>query len=222
MRLEAVCAALDSYFRVPDVRGDDWSHIFDFLYPDPYWREFAEPGYEGRWNGLVVRGGAEVERAFTCVFPSDAIVGSLPSRTFLFSEHPIALDDDVEGFAPLARESFERLRSDEISFYHVHAPLDQHPEVAPSRLVAEGVGLDGVEEYFRSRKESRAEPRSSATASSISTAWRSACASSWGPRFPSTSSPARASRPAGWPSSPAAAPSGRSSKPRSSAGARRT
>jgi putative NIF3 family GTP cyclohydrolase 1 type 2 len=148
MRLEAVCAALDSYFRVPDVRGDDWSHIFDFLYPDPYWREFAEPGYEGRWNGLVVRGGAEVERAFTCVFPSDAIVASLPPRTFLFSEHPIAFDDDVEGFAPLARESFERLRSDEISFYHVHAPLDQHPEVAPSRLVAEGVGLHGVEEYF--------------------------------------------------------------------------
>ena len=24
---------------------------------EPYWRDYAEPGYEGRWNGLMVRGG---------------------------------------------------------------------------------------------------------------------------------------------------------------------
>lgn len=148
MRTDAVCTALDAYFRTADVRGDDWSDIYDSLYPEPYWREFAEPGYEGHWNGLLVRSGVEVERAATCVFPSDMIVAALRPRTFLFSEHPIAYEDDVEGFAPLARESFERLRGEEISFYHVHAPLDQHPEVAPSRLVAEGVGLRGLEEYF--------------------------------------------------------------------------
>jgi putative NIF3 family GTP cyclohydrolase 1 type 2 len=148
MRLDDVCAALDSYFRVPEVRGDDWSDIYAHLYPEPYWREFAEAGYEERWNGLVVRSGNEVERAVTCVFPSDGIVASLSPRTLLFSEHPIAFEDDVEGFAPLARATFERLRGEEISFYHVHAPLDQHPEIAPSRLVAEGVGLTGLEEYF--------------------------------------------------------------------------
>jgi NIF3 (NGG1p interacting factor 3) len=35
-----------------------------------------------------------------------------------------------------------------LSFYHVHAPLDQHPEVSPSRLCAGGLGLTGLEEYF--------------------------------------------------------------------------
>ena len=148
MRLDAVVAALDAYFRVADVRGDDWGGIYEFLYPDPYWREFAEPTYEGRWNGLVVRGADDVERAVTCVFPSDEIVASLSTGTLLFSEHPIAFEDDVAGFAPLARETFERLRRDGISFYHVHAPLDQHPVVSPSRLVADGVGLTGLEEYF--------------------------------------------------------------------------
>lgn len=148
MRLDDVVAALDAYFRVPDVRGDDWGGNYDLLYPDPYWREFAEPGYEGRWNGLVVRGGAEVERAMTCVFPSDGIVASLEPRTLLFSEHPIAFEDDVEGFEPLARETYERLLEQGSSFYHVHAPLDQHPVVSPSRLVADGVGLAGLEEYF--------------------------------------------------------------------------
>ena len=148
MRLDEAVEALDSYFRVPEVRNDDWAPNFEHLYPDPYWREFAEPGYEGRWNGLFVRGADEVERAATCVFPSDEIVASLPPRTLLFSEHPIAFEDDVEGFAPLARASFERLQQTGSSFYNVHAPLDQHPEVAPSRLVAEGLGLSRLEEYF--------------------------------------------------------------------------
>ena len=148
MRLERVVGELDAYFRVPDVRGDDWSGTFELLYPQPYWRDFAEPGYEGRWNGLMVRGGPTVEQAVTCVFPSDAIVERLGPRTLLFSEHPIAFEDDVAGFAPLARGSFERLRATGSAFYHVHAPLDQHPEISPSRLVAEALGLLDFEEYF--------------------------------------------------------------------------
>jgi putative NIF3 family GTP cyclohydrolase 1 type 2 len=148
VKLDRVVAELDAYFRVPDVRDDDWSEIFEFLYPQAYWRSFAEPVYEERWNGLMVRGEATVDRAVTCVFPSDAIVGGLPPKTLLFSEHPIAFEDDVAGFAPLARESFERLRETGSSFYHVHAPLDQHPEISPSRLVAGALGLSDLEEYF--------------------------------------------------------------------------
>lgn len=148
MRLAELVAELDAYFRVPEVENDDWSGTFEQLYPDSYWREFAEPGYEGRWNGLFVRGGDEVERVVTCVFPADGIIASLEPGTLLFSEHPIAFEDDEEGFAPLARASFERLKAEAISFYHVHAPLDQHPQISPSRLVAEGLGLGGLVEYY--------------------------------------------------------------------------
>jgi putative NIF3 family GTP cyclohydrolase 1 type 2 len=148
VRLDELVSDLDAYFGVPEVRGDDWSGTFEFLYPDPYWRQFAEPGYEGRWNGLMVRGVADVERARTCVFPSDSIIAAVEPRSLVFSEHPIAFEDDVRGFEPLARESFERLKADGISFYHVHAPLDQHPDVSPSRLCADGAGLTNLEEYF--------------------------------------------------------------------------
>lgn len=148
MRLDKLVAALDDYFRVPDVRNDDWSGTYAHVYPDPYWQEFAEPGYEGRWNGLLLRGAPEVQRVRTCVFPSDAIVASVESGSLLFSEHPIAFEDDVEGFGPLARATFERMKAEGISFYHVHAPLDQHPDVSPSRLCAKGVGLENLDEYF--------------------------------------------------------------------------
>jgi hypothetical protein len=129
-------ARLDAYFRVADVRGDDWSPGFEDCYPEPYWRQYVEPGYEGRWNGLMVRGSADVELA-TCVFPSDAIVGGLEPGAFLFSEHPLDFAE-VTGFHALARASFERMRAAGISFYHVHAPLDMHPEVSPSRPNRDG------------------------------------------------------------------------------------
>ena len=148
MRLDEIVAELDAYFRVQDVENDDWSGTYEQLYPEAYWREYAESGYEGRWNGLAVRGGEMVEQVVTCVFPADGIVAELLPGTLLFSEHPIAFESDVEGFAPLARSSFERLKADGISFYHVHAPLDQHPEVSPSRLVAGALDLTGLDEYY--------------------------------------------------------------------------
>ena len=87
-----------------------------------------------------------MECVATCVFPSDAIVGELESGAFLFSEHPLDFAE-VTGFHPLARASFERMRAAGISFYHAHAPLDMHPEVSPSRLIAMGLGLRQLEEY---------------------------------------------------------------------------
>jgi putative NIF3 family GTP cyclohydrolase 1 type 2 len=147
MTLDDLVLELDAYFRVPDVRGDDWSPGFAACYPEPYWREYVEPEYEGRWNGLMVRGSGAVERAVTCVFPSDRIVASLEPRTLLFSEHPLDFAD-APGFLPLSRESFETMRERGISFYHAHAPLDMHPEVSPSRLCAQGIGLERLEEYF--------------------------------------------------------------------------
>jgi putative NIF3 family GTP cyclohydrolase 1 type 2 len=147
VRRDELVARLDAYFDTQSVRGDDWRGLFDLVYPQPYWREYAEPGYEGRWNGLFVRGAEEVERVVTCVFPSDRVVGQLRPGTFLFSEHPIDYGDEP-GFLPLARETFTRMRRDGISFYHVHAPIDHHPDVSPSRLCAAAMGVPVAEEYL--------------------------------------------------------------------------
>lgn len=146
MRRDELVEALDAYFSVAEVQNDDWSPGFEDCYPDPYWREFAEPGYEGRWNGLMVRGVDEIARAATCVFPSDCIVAGLEPGTFLFSEHPLDFGE-VTGFHPLALGTFEAMRDGGVSFYNAHAPLDMHPEVSPSRLIAGALGLTALEEY---------------------------------------------------------------------------
>jgi putative NIF3 family GTP cyclohydrolase 1 type 2 len=144
MNLDELAAELDAYFRVPDVRGDfPWYEQFE----EEYWRDFVEASWLERRNGLMVRGRGEVRRVATCVFPSDRIVGSLEPGTLLFSEHPVDFAD-VPGFVPLSQESFESLRERLCGLYHVHAPLDMHPEVSPSRLCAAGAGLERLDEYF--------------------------------------------------------------------------
>jgi putative NIF3 family GTP cyclohydrolase 1 type 2 len=145
--LDDIVAELDRYFCIPEVENDDWSAPFEAVYDEPYWRDYVEPGYEGKWNGLMVRGTGDVERVVTCVFPSDRIIGQLRSGTLLFSEHPLDFADEP-GFLPLSRASFDALRERSCGFFHAHAPLDMHPEVSPSRLCARGVGLEALEEYF--------------------------------------------------------------------------
>jgi putative NIF3 family GTP cyclohydrolase 1 type 2 len=147
VRLEEVVGELDAYFRIAEVENDDWSPAFEAVYPEPYWREYVEPGYEGKWNGLMVRGEGDIERVTTCVFPSDRIVAGLEPGTLLFSEHPLDFADEP-GFLPLSRESFDSLKQRSCGFFHAHAPLDMHPEVSPSRLCADGVGLEALEEYY--------------------------------------------------------------------------
>jgi putative NIF3 family GTP cyclohydrolase 1 type 2 len=143
VRLSDLVADLDAYFRVPDVDNDArW-----YGDAEPYWRDFVEADWVERRNGLMVRGAEDVEQVATCVFPSGRIVDNLEPRTLLFSEHPVDLEDEP-GFLPLTRRTFETMKREGISFYHVHGPLDQHPDVSPSRLIAEGLGLGGAEEYF--------------------------------------------------------------------------
>jgi putative NIF3 family GTP cyclohydrolase 1 type 2 len=147
VRLADIVAELDREFSIDLVRDDDWAPAFAQVYPDPYWREFVEPDYEGRWDGLMVRGAEEVPAAATCVFPGDSVVAQLEPGTLLFSEHPLDFGD-APGFLPFTRETFETMRERGISFFHAHAPIDQHPRYSPSRLVAQGVGMDALEEYF--------------------------------------------------------------------------
>ena len=67
------------------------------------------------------------------MFPSDRIVAGLRPATFLFTEHPVDFADEP-GFLPLSLESYEAMRENGISLYNVHAPLDMHSEMSPSRL----------------------------------------------------------------------------------------
>jgi hypothetical protein len=99
VNLDTLVAELDAYFRVADVREDDWGAVFEQVYAAPYWRDFVEPGWEGSWKGLMVRGAADVDRVVTTVFPGDEIFARVEPRTLVFTEHPLDFAD-APGFLP--------------------------------------------------------------------------------------------------------------------------
>lgn len=140
MKRDQLVAELDGYFHVAGVQGDEWESLFNLVYDAPYWRDYVESSWLTSFNGLMVRGSDEVTHVATCVFPSDAILRRVPAGAFVFAEHPV---DDAPGdvFAPWSKATFERLRADRISVYSVHAPLDHHPEVSPSVLLARALSL---------------------------------------------------------------------------------
>lgn len=140
MKRDALVQLLDEALSTQLVRGDDWLEILSVVYETPTWKPFTEAAWAPRGNGLMVRGADEVDHVVTCVFPSDVILKRLKPRTFVFAEHPI---DDAPGdvFAPLSTKTFERMKRDGISIYTAHATLDHHPELSPSVLIAEALGL---------------------------------------------------------------------------------
>jgi putative NIF3 family GTP cyclohydrolase 1 type 2 len=145
MELAPIVAELDALFRVDRVARDDWAGPFRHAYGEADgWRAAFEPAFLERWAGLAVRGGDVVERVVTCVFPGDRLVEQLEPRTLVFAEHPLDYGDR-EGFAAVDHAA---LRERGSSLYVVHAPLAQHPELGPSQLVAEGLGLRDVEQLF--------------------------------------------------------------------------
>jgi putative NIF3 family GTP cyclohydrolase 1 type 2 len=146
LELTRVVSELNRYFHADDVRGDSWEDLFDIGYGDVAWREALEPGYMRTWNGLMVRGKATVGEVVTCVFPSAAIIDSLAPGALLFTEHPLDLVDEVFTTIDLGR--LAHIRRDTAGIYQVHAPLDHHPQVSPSRLLARALLLSDLDEYF--------------------------------------------------------------------------
>ena len=146
MELSRLVSELDNYFRVDDVRGDSWESFFSEAYGVAPWRECFESRYQQTWNGLMVRGQETVAEVVTCVFPTATIIDSLAPGTLLFTEHPIELVDELFTVPDLAR--LDRLKRACAGIYQVHAPLDHHPEVSPSRLLARALRLTDTEEYF--------------------------------------------------------------------------
>ena len=212
VRLDELVDELDRYFRIAEVENDDWSPAFEDVYAEPYWRDYVEPGYEGKWNGLMVRGAGEVERVVTCVFPSDRIVGALEPGTLLFSEHPLDFADEP-GFLPLSRESFATLKDAGLRLLPRARAAGHAPRgvaVAALRRGRRAGGARGVLPDRRrdpGRRGDRRRQRALAGRAGRGVSRRTS-----GRRSRCTCSHGRATRPAASPSSRAAGPTSTSSQ----------
>ncbi|HSR32505.1 MAG TPA: Nif3-like dinuclear metal center hexameric protein [Anaerolineae bacterium] len=104
-----------------------------------------------RTNGLMLRSGDEVKKAYCAAFPSPEILRELlevsSEGAMLFLHHPFDMEVSGVGFLPIPPEALEQLKARGISVYACHAPMDCHDEVGTNASMVEAFGIQ-VEQHF--------------------------------------------------------------------------
>ncbi|MFQ5538403.1 MAG: Nif3-like dinuclear metal center hexameric protein [Gemmatimonadota bacterium] len=119
MKLESLLQYLDGYLRVPD-----------------------HPDYSTALNGLQVEGCGDVGHVATAVDASQASIEAAVEvgADLLLVHHGLFWG----GLQPLTGPLLRRVRplvTHDVSLYSVHLPLDGHPEIGNSALLARAVGI---------------------------------------------------------------------------------
>lgn len=112
-------------------------------YVDQYLGVADHPDYPTALNGLQVEGPADVAKIATAVDASEASIGSAVEMgaDLLVVHHGLFW----EGLRPLTGRHYRRVSAmirGGVGLYGCHLPLDAHPEIGNSAVLARGLGLE--------------------------------------------------------------------------------
>ena len=146
---------------------DDLDRLFDLAAagPDPAmsrhvprvyaeagvdWRRWATPGFAEKFNGLMIRGRAQVGQVFAACFPSADVLEEWLALArpgdLLITHHPIDVRNGhpdgrwAEGFVPIGSRHLAAITGRGLSVYAVHAPMDTSREVGTAAAIVEALG----------------------------------------------------------------------------------
>ncbi|MFH1385955.1 MAG: Nif3-like dinuclear metal center hexameric protein [Patescibacteria group bacterium] len=129
--------------------SDDW---FDSTHMQSV-AEFLCDNFKQRSMGLVCGNSEEIEKVYTAVFPSDAIMRFIIDKKeediMLFVHHPQIWDirNSPDVFQDMNRNLLQRFKEKRISIYNLHSPLDNFGEFSTSNNLAKVLGVE-VEKSF--------------------------------------------------------------------------
>lgn len=152
---------LDDFFQVSDLPSDPAFSRFVPMVYDPIgfaWRDFFEPAFAERFNGLMLRGADRVGKAWCISFPAEDVLARILARALpgdlIFSHHPINMEcgdprgGKGRGFVPLDPPMLQHLKDRGISFYSCHVPLDTHTEISTSDAIVRVLGGTVVDQFL--------------------------------------------------------------------------
>jgi len=147
MRAADLYNQLEKDFIKPGLT-DDWAR-----YMTPI-NEFLTGKYKERSMGLVCGLTTEVNKVYTAVFPSDAVMQAVLDKgereIMLFLHHPSNWDltNAPPAFHLMNRGLLERFRTQRISIYNLHVPLDNFGEYSTSMTLAKAIGLTDLKAFY--------------------------------------------------------------------------
>jgi dinuclear metal center YbgI/SA1388 family protein len=101
------------------------------------------PDFDGAVNGLQLDGRSTVDRLYTAVDASEEVIGRASEKGpgLLLVHHGLFWSERRSLTGPLFRK-VEGLIRGEVGLYAAHLPLDAHPEVGNSAVLARECGLN--------------------------------------------------------------------------------
>ena len=120
MQLSELCGYLDTFLRITEV-----------------------PDYPQAWNGLQVENSGQVDRIAVAVDAAQATINAAvrSGANLLLVHHGLFWDGDPRATGRRFRRIAALLQAD-IAVYSAHLPLDVHPEVGNSTVLARALGLE--------------------------------------------------------------------------------
>lgn len=108
------------------------------------------PDYSGAMNGLQVEGSRVVTRVAVAVDASLVVIdGAIEAGAELLIVHHGLFWSGIRPLRGVVYERFRRLLLNDVAVYSSHLPLDRHPQLGNSALLAREVGLEPTLPFAR-------------------------------------------------------------------------
>ena len=138
---------LEKDFILPGMT-DEWAK-----YMQPI-SDFLTDNYKERSMGLVCDNTAEIDRVYTAVFPSKAVMQSIidsgASNALLFLHHPSIWDirNAPVVWQLMDRAQLEQFKERRVSIYNLHVPLDNYSEYSTSATLARILDITEIKPFY--------------------------------------------------------------------------
>jgi putative NIF3 family GTP cyclohydrolase 1 type 2 len=144
---------LDQTFAIKRFGVDPaFSRFIPMVY-DPIgfdWHGFFEPEFTERFNGAMIRGESDVSKIWCISFPRDSVLEWILARArpgdVIFSHHPIDMEcgdpkgAKGRGFIPIPKALLQAVKSQGLTFFSCHVPLDFNPGLSTSDAIVHLLG----------------------------------------------------------------------------------
>jgi putative NIF3 family GTP cyclohydrolase 1 type 2 len=143
MNSEDLYKRLDTDFHLSECR-DEWEDYGE--------ARFVAPQFRRRLMGVFLDNAREVDRVYTAVFPSPAVLEKLyaadASGALLLTHHAMTWDIRLAPavFSAISSDDMEMLRRRRIAVYVLHIPLDRNGPYSTSVTLASALGLEVAED----------------------------------------------------------------------------
>lgn len=161
MNLNKLVDALDHTFNIYRVNPDpSMSRAIPRVYGaiDCAWQSIFEANFCQYFNGLMLRGAAEVGQVYCAVFPSfdvlEPFIEQAQPGDLLFTHHPVDMESgDPQGewgcgFLPIDPDYLSALQEKQLSIYACHIPLDHHRTLGTTAAMVSAINGQTEESFY--------------------------------------------------------------------------